>query len=301
MSAKIIDGKAIAARIKQQVAADVQQLTAAGKPVRLVAVLAGHAPVSRVYAENQARMCREVGVDYTLRELPAEVTQDHLEDLLRQLAADSTITGIMLHMPLPPQINSQQAQYAIDMLKDVEGVNPANIGHVVYGYSIIAPCTALAVVALVEETGATLRGAEITVVGASRIVGKPVALLLTERGATVTLCQIYTRDLVVHTRRADILIVAAGSPGLIEGRHVRPGAVVIDVGINRVAVPDATGKTVQKTVGDVNFNSVAPQASWLSPVPGGVGPMTVAMLLRNTVRAARLVYGLERPFGKPQG
>ena len=301
MTARIIDGKALAAQVRQQVAADVAQLRSAGKPVRLVAVLVGRSPAACVYARNQALACREVAVEYSLRELPATVTQDELDRLLRELAADRSVTGIMLHLPLPEHLHTQQAQYAIDVIKDVEGVNPSNIGHVVYGYSIIAPCTALAVLALVESTAVSLRGAEVTLVGASRIAGKPTALLLTERGATVTLCHIHTRDLAAHTQRAEILIVAAGKAGLIDRRHVRPGAVVIDVGINRIDTTDANGKTVRKTVGDVDFDSVVPLASWITPVPGGVGPMTLAMLLRNTVRAARLVYGLEQPFGKIPG
>ena len=296
--AQIIDGKAIAARIKTEVAAEVRKLMATGLPVRLVAVLVGQFPAARVYAENQAKTCGELGIDYTLRELPETVRQEELEDMLRSLAADKSVTGIMLHMPLPAHINTQQAQYAIDLLKDVEGVNPGNIGHVVYGHSIIAPCTALAVVALIEATGISLVGAEVAMVGASRITGKPAALLLSERGATVTLCHVHTRDLIVHTRRADVVVVAVGKPGLIDQRHIRPGAVVIDVGINRIAVKDQKGQRIWRTVGDVAFDAISPIAGWITPVPGGVGPMTVAMLLRNTVRAARLVYGLEKPFGE---
>lgn len=299
--AALIDGKAIAAQIKTDVAREVRKLRDAGLPIRLVAVLAGQSPAARVYAENQARTCGELGIQYTLRELPQTVRQEELDGLLGELARDKSVTGIMLHMPLPPHINSQQSQYAIDLLKDVEGVNPGNIGHVVYGHSIIAPCTALAVVTLIESTGISLAGSEVAMVGASRITGKPTALLLSERGATVTLCDIHTRDLVPHTRRADVVVVAVGKPGLIDQRHIRPGAVVIDVGINRVAAVDAQGRPGWRTVGDVDFDSVRPIAAWITPVPGGVGPMTVAMLLRNTVRAARLVYGLEKPFGEVAG
>ena len=300
-NAALIDGKAIAARIKMDVAREVHKLREEGLPIRLVAVLAGQSPAARVYAENQARTCGELGIQYTLRELPQSVRQQELDGLLGDLARDTSVTGIMLHMPLPPQINSQQSQYAIDLLKDVEGVNPGNIGHVVYGHSIIAPCTALAVVTLIESTGIPLAGCEVAMVGASRITGKPTALLLSERGATVTLCDIHTRDLVAHTRRADVVVVAVGKPGLIDQRHIRHGAVVIDVGINRVASVDAQGRSGWRTVGDVDFDSVHPIAGWITPVPGGVGPMTVAMLLRNTVRAARLVYGLEKPFGEVTG
>jgi methylenetetrahydrofolate dehydrogenase (NADP+)/methenyltetrahydrofolate cyclohydrolase len=206
------------------------------------------------------------------------------------------VTGIFLHSPLPEGLNLQEAQYQIDVLKDVEGVNPANIGHVVYGHTIIAPCTALAVMELIASTGTDLTGKEVAVVGASRIVGRPLALLLTEKNATVTLCHIHTQDTAAHCREADVVVVAVGKPGLIRAGHVKPGAVVIDVGINRVKITDAFGKVTEKTVGDVDFEEVAEVASWITPVPGGVGPMTVAILLRNTLRAARLVHGVERPF-----
>jgi methylenetetrahydrofolate dehydrogenase (NADP+)/methenyltetrahydrofolate cyclohydrolase len=169
-------------------------------------------------------------------------------------------------------------------VKDVEGVNPANIGYVIYGHTLIAPCTALAVIELVKSTGVALRGAEAVVVGASEIAGKPIALLLAEQMATVTLCHIATRDLASHTRRADVLVVAVGKPGLIQAEHVREGSVVIDVGINRVTGPDGT----KRTVGDVEFETVKELAGWITPVPGGVGPMTVAMLLKNTLRSAEL-------------
>jgi hypothetical protein len=180
-------------------------------------------------------------------------------------------------------------QYHIDRVKDVEGVNPANIGHVVYRHTLIAPCTALAALELIKSTGTLIRGAEAVVVGASAIAGKPAALLLTEEMATVTLCHIATRELKEHTRRADILVSAVGKPNLITANHVRPGAIVIDVGINRITLPDGT----KKTVGDVEYDAVLPIASHITPVPGGVGPMTVAMLLKNTLRSAELVFGID--------
>src|SRR4051794_22540181 len=196
----------------------------------------------------------------------------------------------MLHLPLPGHLDATQLQYQIDPVKDVEGVNPANIGYVVYGHTLIAPCTALAVIELIKSTGVTLRGAEAVVVGASEIAGKPIALLLTEEMATVTLCHIATRDLAAHTRRAEILVVAVGKPGLITAEHVREGAVVTDVGSNRVKQPDGTSKTV----GDVVFETVEPRAAHITPVPGGVGPMTVAILLRNTLRSAQLLFAQPR-------
>ncbi len=212
---------------------------------------------------------------------------------IQQLNNDPSVTGIFLHSPLPRDLDLQDAQYQIDILKDVEGVNPANIGHVVYGHTIIAPCTALAVIELIDSTGVKLEGANATVVGASRIVGRPLSLLLTERNATVTLCHIHTRDTAAECRRADIVVVAVGKPNLLRADHVKPGAIVIDVGINRVRITDAFGKVTEKTVGDVDFDEVSKVAGFITPVPGGVGPMTVAMLLRNTLRAAKLVYGLQ--------
>ncbi len=296
MTARIIDGKLLAAQIREQVSSDVQALKAMNRSVRLAAVLAGSSPAARVYADNQARTFAQAGVEYELHELGDHITQAELDSVLATLAKDTGVTGIMVHLPLPPHINTQQTQYHIDILKDVEGVNPANIGNVLYGHPIIAPCTALAAVALIDTTGVPLQGAEVTVVGASRIAGRPAALLLTERGATVTVCHIHTRDLVRHTRRAEILVVAVGKPGLIQPCHVSPGAVVIDIGINRITATDAAGKSVTKTVGDVDFQAVSETASWITPVPGGVGPVTIAMLLKNTVRAARLVHGLDQPF-----
>lgn len=287
MAAKIIDGKVVAAGIREGVVREVAALKAEGKVVKLVAVLVGENGAARVYAENQARTCAAVGIGYELMGLPEETTQAGLHAALHNLNADPSVTGIFLHSPLPAGMDLPAAQYQIDVIKDVEGVNPANIGHVVYGHTIIAPCTAQAVVELIETTGVPLRGAEVTVVGASRIVGRPLALLLTEREATVTLCHIHTRDTAAACRRADIVVVAVGKPGLVKGCDLKEGAVVIDVGITRVKVDG-----VDKTVGDVAFEEAAERAGWITPVPGGVGPVTVAMLLRNTVRAAKLVWGI---------
>jgi methylenetetrahydrofolate dehydrogenase (NADP+)/methenyltetrahydrofolate cyclohydrolase len=198
----------------------------------------------------------------------------------------------MMHLPLPKHMDAPRLQYEIDVVKDVEGVNPANIGYVVYGHTLIAPCTALAVIELIASTGEKLEGKEAVMVGASEIVGKPIALLLAERMATVTLCHIATRDLKVHTQRAEILVVAVGKAGLITPDHVREGAIVVDVGINRITAPDGT----KKTVGDVAFDAVKQKAGWITPVPGGVGPMTVAMLLRNTLRSAELIMNEPKPL-----
>jgi methylenetetrahydrofolate dehydrogenase (NADP+)/methenyltetrahydrofolate cyclohydrolase len=296
MSAKIIDGKALSATIREKVKGEAAALKGTGNPVKLVALLVGDNEAAKVYAENQRKTCAQVGIDYALKTLPAGTSQEQLHAAIHELNSDTAVTGIFLHSPLPGGMNLQEAQYQIDVIKDVEGVNPANIGHVVYGHTIIAPCTALAVVELIDSTGVKLEGANVTLVGASRIVGRPLSLLLTERNATVTLCHIYTKDTPAACRCGDIVVVAVGKPGLLRADHVKPGAVVIDVGINRVRVTDAFGKVTEKTVGDVDFEEVSKVAGWSTPVPGGDGPMTVAMLLRNTLRAAKLVYGLEKPF-----
>lgn len=289
MDCSIIDGTAIAQQIKNEVAERAKRFAAAGKRIHLTAILVGATAAGELYAQRQAEACRAVGVEYSLLKLPEDATQKQLKAKIRELNKDDNVTGIMMHLPLPSHIDAARMQYEIDVVKDVEGVNPANIGYVVYGHTLIAPCTALAAIELVKSTGIELRGAEAVVVGASQIAGKPIALLLSEQMATVTLCHVATKDLMSHTEKAEVLVVAVGKPGLITPDHVRAGAVVIDVGINRITLPDGT----KKTVGDVDFEGVKKKASHLTPVPGGVGPMTVAMLLRNTLRSAEILYGAE--------
>jgi methylenetetrahydrofolate dehydrogenase (NADP+)/methenyltetrahydrofolate cyclohydrolase len=284
--AQIIDGAALASRIREEVKTRVAQFAERGRRVHLTAILVGSTPAGELYAQRQKETCATVGIDYELITLPADATFDDVAGTIQRLNKDLSVTGIMLHLPLPGHLDATELQYQIDPVKDVEGVNPANIGYVVYGHTLIAPCTALAVIELIRSTGFALRGAEAVVVGASEIAGKPIALLLTEQMATVTLCHIATRDLAAHTRRADIVVVAVGKPDLITAQHVRDGAIVIDVGINRVKLPDGT----KKTVGDVDFEPVAAKAGHITPVPGGVGPMTVAILLRNTLRSAELIF-----------
>jgi methylenetetrahydrofolate dehydrogenase (NADP+)/methenyltetrahydrofolate cyclohydrolase len=283
MPAKIIDGVALAECIKQDVAT---RIGAFPRPVHLVAILVGATPAGQLYAQRQGDACRALGIQYDLVSLPDDVTQKDVKREIRRLNDDPKVTGIMMHLPLPQHLDAPRLQYEIDVVKDVEGVNPANIGYVVYGHTVIAPCTALSVIELIKSTGVEIRGAEATVVGASQIVGKPVSLLLTEQMGTVSLCHIATRDLKEHTRRADILVVAAGKAGLITADHVREGAVVIDVGINRITSPDGT----KKTVGDVDFDAVKAKVGHITPVPGGVGPMTVAMLMKNTLRSAEILF-----------
>lgn len=284
---KILDGKEIAADIRNEVSARIASHTVKHGPIRLCAILIGEDRGARIYAESQRRRCLQAGVQHELLGLPETTAQDQLWAEIDRLNADPTVTGIMLQLPLPPGIDPAAAQYRIDPYKDVEGVNPANIGWLFYDDPILAPCTALAVIEMIRRSGAEIRGAEAVVVGQSRVVGKPISMFLGTRMATVTGCHIATRDLKEHTRRADILVVAVGKPGIIGAEHVKPGAVVIDVGINTVQERDPRGYAYKRTVGDVDFEAVAPLVSAITPVPGGVGPVTVAMLLRNVVEAAQ--------------
>jgi methylenetetrahydrofolate dehydrogenase (NADP+)/methenyltetrahydrofolate cyclohydrolase len=278
MSARPIDGKDLSARVK----ADLRdRILRAGRPVRLDAVLASPDKGAALYAHNQAKTCAEVGIEYHLHELPSEASYEDVAGRVLLMNTDETVRAIMVHMPLPPAVDAERVQSLIAPEKDVEGVNPANIGNVVYGRRSLVPCTALATLEMIEHTGIDLRGARAVVVGASNIVGKPIAVLLMRAEATVVSANKFTNGLAALCREADVVVAAAGVPGLVKPEWIKPGAVVVDVGINRVKQPD--GRTM--TVGDVD-PAVAGVAGWLSPVPGGVGPMTVAMLLRNVVDAA---------------
>lgn len=281
--ARIIDGRALAARIKRETADQVHHLGQSGTRVSLDAIMVGDPDAGEIYARSQRQRCEEVGIEYRLHPLPADATDHDIRDLIYKLNDNANVTGILLNLPLPPGIDTPAMQYCIDPYKDVEGVNPANIGLLFYDKPIIAPCTAIAVMEILKEAGVKPRGLEAVVVGQGVIAGKPVSLFLLEEMATVTSCHIATRDIYEHTRRADLLIVAVGKPGLIRGEHIKPGAVVIDVGINRVENADGT----RRIVGDVMFDEVAEVAGAVTPVPGGVGPMTVAILLRSAAEAAR--------------
>ena len=279
MSASIIDGKELSARVRADLVTRIQE---ANRPVRLDAVLVGSDRAASIYAENQAKTCTAVGIDYRLHRLPDGAGYDDIAGRILLLNTEEDVRAIMLHLPLPAGVDHERIQALIAPEKDVEGVNPANIGNVVYGRRSLVPCTALASVEMIESTGVELRGARCVIVGASNIVGKPIAVLLMRAEATVVSTNKFTKNLAELTRSADVLVAAAGVPGLIRGDMVKPGAVVVDVGINRVTGPDGKGLTV----GDVAFEEARTVAGWISPVPGGVGPMTVAMLLRNTVDAA---------------
>lgn len=283
MSARIIDGKGLAAEHRERIARRVAEARRLGRVARLDAVLVESGDnAARVYAENQAKTCEALGIEYRLHVLGEGAGFDDIAGRVLLLNHDEAVSAIMLHLPLPEGVDPFRVQRLIDPEKDVEGVNPANIGNIVYGHSSLAPCTALATVKMIESTGIELRGKRAVVVGAGNVVGKPIAVLLMRRDATVVSCNKWTDGLDALCGSADVLVAAAGVPGLITGGMVKPGAVVIDVGVNRVTGED--GKT--RTVGDVAFEEVREVAGWVSPVPGGVGPMTVAMLLLNVAEAA---------------
>lgn len=289
--AQIIDGRALAQRAREGVADRVARVRAAGGEVRLDAVLLesdGGGGGARVYAENQAKTCAALGIDYRLHELGAAAGPSDLLGVIDGLNADPRVRAVMVHMPLPEEIDEHTVKGRIDPGKDVEGVNPANIGNIIYGRSSFAPCTALATLRLIDSTGVDLRGRRVVVIGASHTVGKPIAALLMTRDATVVSCNKWTWGLEDLARSADVLIAAAGVPELVTPAMVKPGAVVIDVGVNRVTGPDG----VARTVGDVAFEAVRRVAGWISPVPGGVGPMTVAVLLGNVVEVGERGAGL---------
>ncbi|MCK4326360.1 bifunctional 5,10-methylenetetrahydrofolate dehydrogenase/5,10-methenyltetrahydrofolate cyclohydrolase, partial [bacterium] len=288
MAAKLLDGEALAGKIKEGLKKEIEELKGRGIIPSLAAVQVGENPASRVYIRNQRKSTEEMGIDYQLHELPDTTSEEKLLQFIEKLNEDAKVTGIILQMPVPQQINSRKVQTAISPSKDVEGMNPVNMGMLIYGQAKVAPCTARGAMELLRSSGVELKGKEVTVVGHSEIVGKPITLMLLEslmESPTPTVCHIATKDLAEHTKKADILIVAVGKAGLIKGDMIKEGAIVIDIGINRVPVLDEKGNPVlnekgkpkKKTVGDVVFEEAVQRVSYISPVPGGVGPLTTAM------------------------
>jgi len=275
---RTIDGKAVAAAVRGEVRERAARLAARGIEPGLATVLVGDDRASQIYVGSKERACGEVGIRSFGHRLPASISQAELLDLIVRLGRDDRVHGILVQLPLPAPLEAQPIIEVIPPAKDVDGLHPVSQGRLLAGQPGMRPCTPLGVMRLLDETGVQLRGARAVVVGRSLLVGKPVALLLLERHATVTMCHSRTADLAGEVGRADILVAATGQAGLVHGDWVRPGAVVIDVGINR----GADGKLT----GDVEFGPAAERASHITPVPGGVGPMTVAMLLANTVTAA---------------
>jgi len=278
MSAKIIDGIAIAREVRVGIAERARRLKASGVLPALTVILVGEDPASAIYVRNKVRACREVGIQSEVVRLPANVPEKELLNRVRGLNETPAVHGILVQLPLPPQISVRRVVETISAEKDVDGFHLYNVGGLVIGQTVFPPCTPYGVQKILEHEGIELEGKNVTVVGASNIVGKPLALMLMQREATVAICHAKTRDLAQYTLLADILVVAAGSPNLIGPAMICEGAVVIDVGIN--FLPDG------RLVGDVDFEGVRRKASFITPVPGGVGPMTVTMLLENTVGAA---------------
>ena len=280
--AQLIDGKAVAREIREQVRNEAAEFHARhGRAPGLATVLVGSDPASATYVRSKRRACAEVGIASFPFELPEETTMRELLGLVDELNRREDVHGILVQLPLPSHLSAQTVIAALDPRKDVDGLHPVNQGKLLQGVPGLRPCTPLGVMELLAQTGVPLAGAPAVVVGRSTLVGKPTALLLLECHATVTLCHSRTRDLASIVRSGEVLVVAAGRPGLVRGDWVRTGAVVIDVGINRLPSGEL--------IGDVDFHTASARAAWITPVPGGVGPMTVAMLLRNTVQAARWI------------
>lgn len=275
----------MARALHQEIRQRVAHLHKRGWEPRLASLEVGENPAAALYIRNQRRVAEQLGIAFEERKLPATITNRELQATIRSMNVDPRITGIILQRPFPPHIDLGMIQTAVSAAKDVEGMHPSNIGKVVYNDYVLGPCTSLASVEIIKSTGLELKGLEVVVVGHSEIVGKPLGLHLMAELATVTVCHHGTRNLSTHTRRADAVFVAVGKPGLITGDMIKPGAAVIDIGINQVETVDADGNAVSKTVGDVDFESVQEVAGWITPVPGGVGPVTLAILMRNTVMA----------------
>jgi methylenetetrahydrofolate dehydrogenase (NADP+) / methenyltetrahydrofolate cyclohydrolase len=280
---RYLKGAPVAARIIEDVRLEVEDAAKAGWSPTLVSITVGDTDAVEVYVRNQRRNAEKAGIGFIERRFPQTVTARELEAAIAGMNADPRVTGIIIQRPVPAHIPIKALQAAIHPLKDVEGMHLASIGNIVYNQLDLAPCTAAASVELLKATGLDLQGLEVVVVGHSEIVGKPIAFLLMSEGATVTVCHHMTRSVAAHARRADALFVAVGRPRLIKADMVKPGAAVIDIGINTETGPD--GK--ERIVGDVDTESVREVASWITPVPGGVGPVTVAILLRNTMVALK--------------
>jgi methylenetetrahydrofolate dehydrogenase (NADP+)/methenyltetrahydrofolate cyclohydrolase len=295
MAAQIIDGKQIAADMRAELKEEVARLKKQGIVPGLGVVLVGDDPASQSYVTGKERACDDMGIYSDNNRLPASTPQKELMSLVRKMNSDPKINGILVQLPLPKGFDESEVLLAIDPAKDVDGFHPVNVGKMMIGEKAFLPCTPHGVVQLLIRSGVTIEGAEVVIVGRSNLVGKPLANMLIQKkpnaNATVTICHTRTKDLSSHTKRADILIAAAGRPNTITADMVKEKAVVIDVGVNRI--DDATKKRGYRLVGDVDFEAVKAKASMITPVPGGVGPMTIAMLLYNTVESAKINAGLD--------
>ncbi len=293
MTAQIIDGKAISEKLLCEIASDVEAMIAQGLPrPGLAAVLVGENPASQQYVKMKRKTCEKNGLESFGYELPKTATQAEVEGLVKQLNADPKVNGILVQLPLPDHLDDEKILNSISIEKDVDGFHPINIGRLAQKgrEPLFVPCTPDGCIYLIDQTGFELKGANAVVLGRSNIVGMPVALLLVKRDATVTICHSRSKDLASICRSADVLIAAVGRPEMVKADWIKPGAVVIDVGTNRV--DDPTSEKGYRLAGDVDFNEAKEVAGWISPYPGGVGPMTITMLMRNTVRAAKIQAGV---------
>lgn len=294
MAAKIIDGKQVAADMRAELKAEVAKLAEDGIVPGLGVILVGEDPASKSYITAKERACEEIGIYSDDNRLPADTSQQELMALVERMNTEAKINGILVQLPLPKHLNEAEVLLTIDPDKDVDGFHPMNVGKMVVGEEAFLPCTPHGVIQLLLRSGVKIEGANVVIVGRSNIVGKPLANMLIQKkpkgNATVTVCHTRTKDLSAHTRRADILIAAAGRPNTITADMVKDGVVVVDVGVNRV--DDPTKKRGYRLVGDVDFENVKEKASLITPVPGGVGPMTITMLLYNTVESAKRAAGL---------
>lgn len=289
MTAQLIDGKAIAQKVREEVAAEVAKRTAEGKPQPVLAtVLVGDRPDSAAYVASKGKACQELGMGSISEHLPADATQEQVEELVKRLNADPKVNGILVQLPMPSHIDEERVLSLINIEKDVDGFSPLNIGRLAQKgrEPLFVPCTPYGCIYLLEQAGVKIEGANAVVLGRSNIVGMPAALLLVGKNATVTVCHSRTKDIAAVVRQADILIAAIGKTEFVRGDWIKPGAAIIDVGIN--SIPDATKKSGHRLVGDVNFNEAKEVAGFITPVPGGVGPMTIAMLMQNTLRASQI-------------
>lgn len=276
--AVLIDGKAIAAEVKAKAAAQCEELKARGVEPALAVILVGEDPASQVYVRNKARACKTCGIRSQVIRMSAETTQEELTAKIREINEDETIHGLLIQLPLPKHLDEAAALAEVDWRKDVDGFHRMNAGALLAGQESVTPCTPAGCVELLKRSGVPLQGANAVVIGRSNIVGKPMALLLLQENCTVTVCHSKTKNLAEITRQADILVAAIGKPRFVTADMIKPGAAVIDVGINRLEDGTLTG--------DVDFEAAEQVAGWITPVPGGVGPMTIAMLMQNTIQAA---------------
>lgn len=294
MAAEIIDGKAIAAQIREELKNEVDQLKAKGITPGLAVILVGDDPASRSYVSAKEKACEKLGIYSDDNRLPEDTPEDALMALIEEKNNDPKINGILVQLPLPKHIDESKVLLKIDPAKDVDGFHPVSVGKMVVGQKAFLPCTPHGILHLLKRSNVELCGAEVVIVGRSNIVGKPLANMMIQKSdmgnATVTVCHTRTKNVAEHTRRADIIIAAAGRPNTITADMVKPGAVIIDVGVNRV--DDATRERGYRLVGDVDFQAVSEIASKITPVPGGVGPMTITMLLYNTVESAKIANGI---------